>query len=669
MSPSATKGDVVDFPTTKNDQQAQSGTKMPLLSTKRRADDAYLNKAEPLSKMTFMERLIFNTCLYPKFVPQRQYGMMINIELHLEGGLPSKNEMVSLLMRDGGVIDSFHRMRARATSRGYWERIPEADINWDYHIQGPYEVSDAKASNYKKDNVLKKMEYGDENVQYVGGVRRYIENLTQDNVVGDDFDIYSGQPLWQMHMISGDNDYDMIKESGFEGSDEKKPKSHVLLFRLHHTIADGFRLALLGSKLFSDEKGEPLAVFNEMAQVKGKRKDTYDGGDATQSVQSAKKKPGLFAKLQNMILKTSFIVSNLLISALQVTMDCFFLTFQTANPYCKRTWISDGDAGLQKRAFLYAPPIDLNAVKGVKNALSNCLTLDEKTGDLVPLSSDKEEREKLAEPFRKAAFGKAYTDRVHAVTVNDVLQGCVAGAVSRYLEKDKQLPAVLPQVVGVGQKKKKRAFMFRNAMIWALHQNPKSTPYKKSNALCNQWLSIIMPMAVFSSVKDRLYTSLERVFATKAVVDGYKYSFYPTVGNWIFENLLAISAWMTAHIIRIYFSKMSIVVTNVPTTQESAYIGAGAGSSLYKVRRIAVPMPQVSSMATLVSYNNNVFVTWSFVKEEVSETEAEVIIRHYIDEFTDLCKRTLELREGSAGVSEADVAAMKAHIKKYGGGK
>jgi len=45
----------------------------------------------PLSKLTFLERMMYDTSLYPNYVSNHQYGMMINVELHVEGGVPTRD--------------------------------------------------------------------------------------------------------------------------------------------------------------------------------------------------------------------------------------------------------------------------------------------------------------------------------------------------------------------------------------------------------------------------------------------------------------------------------------------------------------------------------------------------------------------------------------------------
>ena len=70
----------------------------------------------------------------------------------------------------------------------------------------------------------------------------------------------------------------------------------------------------------------------------------------------------------------------------------------------------------------------------------------------------------------------------------------------------------------------------RNAMIWAMMPSSSDRKNHKPlefDGLYNGWISLIIPMAIFSSVKDRLYTPLERCFKTKQIVDACKYSFYP----------------------------------------------------------------------------------------------------------------------------------------------
>ena len=109
-------------------------------------------------------------------------------------------------------------------SNGSWETIPEEQVDWGYMIKGPYSLNDTSAKRTVKST----------GKQYTGGVRQYIEELTQDNIQEDDFDLYSGNPGWQMHLIEGENDY----MSGTLDRDPlKEPKKcYVLLFRLHHVI-------------------------------------------------------------------------------------------------------------------------------------------------------------------------------------------------------------------------------------------------------------------------------------------------------------------------------------------------------------------------------------------------------------------------------------------------
>lgn len=72
------------------------------------------------------------------------------------------------------------------------------------------------------------------------------------------------------------------------------------------------------------------------------------------------------------------------------------------NPFCNRQKVSDVDVGLQRRRFLYSPPIDLHAVKGVKNLLSNRYFLNPKTEDLEPVDS----ANNTLDRFRVATYGK-----------------------------------------------------------------------------------------------------------------------------------------------------------------------------------------------------------------------------------------------------------------------
>jgi len=226
-----------------------------------------------------------------------------------------------------------------------------------------------------------------------GGVREYIEHLTQNNIEEDDFDIYNGRPLWQFHLIEGADDYVHSAEgdvstfvnpanktassSAFEkisspfkgssGSGGGKKKSVVLL-RFHHTLADGFRLAMVGSKLFSDAKGVEID-FTENTQRKQKRADANasaspsDGGVAG----GEKNKPGFFTKIFSsvfkLVAKFSWIVLHVLYCKLVVFRDCVFLPFQSVNTFRNaRSW-SDADKGLRKRTYLHSPPLSLDVVK------------------------------------------------------------------------------------------------------------------------------------------------------------------------------------------------------------------------------------------------------------------------------------------------------------------
>ncbi|CAD7943523.1 unnamed protein product [Amoebophrya sp. A25] len=247
------------------------------------------------------------------------------------------------------------------------------------------------------------------------------------------------------------------------------------------------------------------------------------------------------------------------------------------------------------------------------------------------------------------------------VSVNDVLQSCLFGAIARYMEKTRKDPMMQPHdsflipTPKIRKQEKKRfgrsarrrsnqrvtmhsaAFMGFPDMVMRDGENDTDDDDHDPDCLHNDWVSLMgQRVPLWSETHQRPYSAIERLFAVKKDSDWYKRHAYPFLLRFLLRNVLWVLGLRgNQEVLKRAFSRHSLITSNVPGYNEGAAYLLGK-----KILGIYVPMPQVVNFAMIVSYNNAVFVTMSVNGQTV--TRAETLKQHFLDEFQELVRVAMQ---------------------------
>ncbi|CAD7963217.1 unnamed protein product [Amoebophrya sp. A120] len=367
---------------------------------------------------SFVEHMMRTGGFFNSHIPQSSTQMTINIQVHLDE-LPDRDQLKELLREQW--VKKHARVRSVAHPQtGVFTMLPEfepegAVLDWDYHLKGPIHLDQNENEEENMTvtdfvSLLYQGRYDKTGKTRVRGGLKMKNNIFRDprgnaarkdsglsfsDLASQNAELDPWQPLWQVWMLRGKPG--AAFSARIDLLEPKYKRVNILIFRVHHALADGLRIALAGSSGFVTQPDGSPADFGKfieeqkqkfLAKMAGKKVDNdpeTTRPEVSSSSCSAGGPEGHRARNKTCSM-SSFKLLNALTMDLRklpgrllnfagslgaLAQHMFFLPKQTLTTFSGRKTSTDHMCeGLTKRKFLYFPTLDLDIVKLVKNILS-----------------------------------------------------------------------------------------------------------------------------------------------------------------------------------------------------------------------------------------------------------------------------------------------------------